>query len=142
LLAKFALTSSLSLVLTVGLITLSCQMLTLEWNRTLYLMGATAVMAVALNGLAVGLGALYPNFKEDNPSKIVSGFGGTFCLVASFLYIVGSVVLLAVGSPWTRYGEPSGSSVVLSWVAFGLLSALVGGLPLRLSLRQVLAFEL
>ena len=41
-------------------------------------------MSGALCGLAVGLGALFPNFKEDNPSKIVSGFGGTLCLVASF----------------------------------------------------------
>jgi ABC-2 type transport system permease protein len=142
LLAKFALTTSLSLVLTVGLIMLSCQMLTLAWDRTLYLTGAIAVMAFTLNGLAVGLGALYPNFKEDNPSKIVSGFGGTFCLVVSFLYIVASVVLLALGSPWTRYGEAGGSGVVLGGGAFALLSALVGGLPLRLSLRRVLRFEL
>jgi len=142
LLAKFALTTSLSLVLTVGLIMLSCQMLTLSWDRTLYLTGAIAVMAFTLNGLAVGLGALYPNFKEDNPSKIVSGFGGTFCLVVSFLYIVASVVLLALGSPWTRFGEPGGSGVWLSWGAFALLSGLVGGLPLRLSLRRVAQFEL
>ena len=53
-------------------------------------------MTLTLTGLAVGLGALYPNFKEENPSKIVSGFGGTFCLVLSFLYILGSVVLLAL----------------------------------------------
>ena len=39
------------------------------------------MMSAALSGLAVGLGALFPNFKEDNPSKIVSGFGGTLCLV-------------------------------------------------------------
>jgi len=57
-------------------------------------------MTLTLTGLAVGLGALYPNFKEDNPSKIVSGFGGTFCLVLSFFYILGSVVLLALASRW------------------------------------------
>jgi len=26
---------------------------------------------LGLSGLAVGLGAVYPNFSEDNPSKIV-----------------------------------------------------------------------
>ena len=41
---------------------------------------------------------LYPNFKETNPSKIVSGFGGTFCLVMSFLYILFSLVVLAIGT--------------------------------------------
>ena len=52
-------------------------------------------MSAALCGLSVGLGALFPNFKEDNPSKIVSGFGGTLCLVASFVYIVLFITLLA-----------------------------------------------
>jgi ABC-2 type transport system permease protein len=52
-------------------------------------------MAAALGGLAVGIGAL-PNFKEDNPSKIVSGFGGTLCLVMSFIYIGMFVALVAV----------------------------------------------
>lgn len=142
LLAKFALASALSLALTAGLIILSCRMLMLEWDRTLYLTAAIAVMAFTLNGLAVGLGALYPNFKEDNPSKIVSGFGGTFCLIVSFLYIVSSVVLLALSSPWTRYGDPSSSGVLPGWMAFALLSALVGWLPLRLSLRRVGHFEM
>ena len=84
--------------------------------------------SVTLTGLAVGLGALYPNFKEDNPSKIVSGFGGTFCLVLSFIYILGSVVLLAMATPWTPARAPSSvqkySSSVSSVkrMSFGLLS--------------------
>ena len=56
-------------------------------------------MSATLSGLAVGLGALFPNFKEDNPSKIVSGFGGTLCLVASFLYITLFVVLAVAAMP-------------------------------------------
>jgi ABC-2 type transport system permease protein len=142
LLEKFGLAVGLSLGMTVGLMLLSCHMLVLSWPRTLYLTGAVAVMTFALNGLAVGLGALYPNFKEDNPSKIVSGFGGTFCLVLSFLYIVGSVVLLAAGSPWTRFGEPGGGVVAAGMSGFLGLSAAVGWVPLRLGLRRVVGFEL
>ena len=41
--------------------------------------------AFTLNALAVGLGAVYPNFREDNPSKIVSGFGGTLLELMTFL---------------------------------------------------------
>ncbi|MBI3874680.1 MAG: hypothetical protein HY300_01660, partial [Verrucomicrobia bacterium] len=98
--AKFLLATACSLVVTLGLISLSCSMLNMPWERTLYFAAAISIMTVTLNGLASGLGVLYPNFKEDNPSKIVSGFGGTFCLVLSFLYIVASVVLLAFSSPW------------------------------------------
>jgi len=141
LLTKFAFASGGSLALTLGLITLSCHMLKLAWSRTLYLAGAVAVMTFALNGLAIGLGALYPNFKEDNPSKIVSGFGGTFCLVLSFLYILGAVILLAIGSPWTRSGEQRPAVTLGCWLLFGGLSALIGWLPLKLGLRRVNQFE-
>jgi len=141
---KYWLANIASLGVTLGLIWLSCHMLKLPMERTLYFMAAVTLMTFTLNGLAVGLGALYPNFKEDNPSKIVSGFGGTFCLVLSFLYIVASVTLLAVGSPWSwaRLGEPSVGWLIGSWVAFALLSLWLGWLPLRLGLRKVAMFEL
>ena len=138
--AKFALASCASLFVTIGLIFLSCHMLKMPWDRTLYFAINVTVMTFTLNGLAVGLGALHPNFKEDNPSKIVSGFGGTFCLVLSFLYIVSSVTLLAFGSPWVRGSEFG--LMISAWLGFAALSLLVGWFPLKLGLRKVTAFEL
>ena len=140
---KYWLASISSLFVTLGLIWLSCQMLKLPLERMAYYILAVSIMTFTLNGLAVGLGALYPNFKEDNPGKIVSGFGGTFCLVLSFLYIVASVTLLAVGSPWswTRLGESSFGWPLGSWAGFALLSVLLGWLPLRLGLKKVAEFE-
>lgn len=140
--AKFGLAALSSLALTLGLIFFSCQMLKMPVERTLFFAVAIAVMTFTLNGLAVGLGALYPNFKEDNPSKIVSGFGGTFCLILSFLYIVASVTLLALGSPWAKDGTQPLPLVFGSWTLFAVLSMLVGWLPLKLGLRQVRKFEL
>jgi ABC-2 type transport system permease protein len=140
--AKFWLASSAALVLTTVLMWLSCHMLKMPWARTLLFMGAISTMTFSLTGLALGLGALYPNFKEDNPSKIVSGFGGTFCLVLSFLYIIGSVVLLAAGSSWTRRGGPAAEWSILSWLGFGLWSLLLGWAPWRLGLRRLHTFEL
>ena len=140
---KYWLASIASLVLTLGLVGLSCHMLMMPWSRTCFFAGAITVMTFTLNGLAVGLGALYPNFKDDNPGKIVSGFGGTFCLVLSFLYIVVSVVLLALGSPWA-WGRPGGNSVLpvaTSWAGFAVISFGLGWVPLRLGLRRVRSFE-
>jgi ABC-2 type transport system permease protein len=94
--AKFWLTGCASLVVTLGLISLSCYMLKLPFIRTIYFGMAVSVMTFTLTGLAVGLGVLYPNFKEENPSKIVSGFGGTF--VWCFCYWLGDP--LAIGPPW------------------------------------------
>lgn len=139
-LAKFALGTVISLTLSLGLIVLSCRLLHLPWDRTLLYAGAIAIMAFTLNGLAIGLGAVYPNLKEDNPGKIVSGFGGTFCLVLSFVYIVGSVLLLALSSPW----HPTSPYRVGTWVAWGVfvvISALLGWLPMRWGRRRAERFE-
>src|SRR6266536_1964093 len=131
---KFWLASVASLLVTLGLIWLSCHMLKMPAARTLYFAVAVTLMTFTLNGLAVGLGALYPNFKEENPSKIVSGFGGTFCLVLSFLYILGSVVLLALATPWTRPVSGSFGRTVVCLAAFAALSLGLGWMPLRLGL--------
>jgi ABC-2 type transport system permease protein len=136
---KFWQASVTSLAITATLIFFSCQMLKMPAIRTLYFTGVIAVMTLTLNGLAVGLGALYPNFKEENPSKIVSGFGGTFCLVLSFLYIVASVALLAVGSPWARYPQVVSSAACVG--GFLVLSLTLGRLPFVLGLRKVRTFE-
>jgi len=139
-LAKFALGVTVSLGLSLGLIVLSCRLLDLPWSRTLLYAGAITVMAFTLNGLAIGLGAVYPNLREDNPSKIVSGFGGTFCLVLSFVYIVGSVLLLAFSSPW-HPAATYRTGTYAAWGVFLLISVLLGWLPWRWGRRRAVQFE-
>jgi len=139
---KFWLASRAALVVSVALIILSCHMLQIPFNRTVYLGLIIATMTFTLSALATGLSALFPNFREENPAKIVSGFGGTLCLVVSFLYIVASVTLLAMGSPWGWHGETSVAWILGSWAGFAVLSAVVGGIPFRLGLRRVENFEI
>ena len=143
---KFWLAGSATLAVTLGLILLSCSMLGLDLAHTVFFGITVTVMTFTLNGIAVGLGALYPNFRETHPGKIVSGFGGTFCLVISFLYIVGSVVLLALGSPWgwrpDAMDQFAPARAASAWTAFVLISLLAGWLPMRLGLRKVAVTEL
>jgi ABC-2 type transport system permease protein len=139
---KFWLASRAALIVSLGLILLSCHLLRIPMGRALYLGLIIGTMTFTLTALATGLGALFPNFREEHPAKIVSGFGGTLCLVASFLYIAGSVTLLAMGSPWGWHGETSVLWILGSWAGFAALSAAVGWLPFRLGLRRVEQFEL
>jgi ABC-2 type transport system permease protein len=143
---KFWLASIATLAVTLGLVLLSCSMLGLDAAHTFFFGLSVTVMTFTLNAIAVGLGALYPNFKETNPNKIVSGFGGTFCLVLSFVYILVSVVLLAVSSPWgwkPDMTDPfAGARAASTWTAFVLVSFLAGWFPLRLGLRKVATAEL
>jgi ABC-2 type transport system permease protein len=60
-----------------------------------------AVLALGLSGLSVGLGAILPNFRETDPSKIAIGFGGTMNLVACLLFLL--LVIGVMALPWHVY---------------------------------------
>jgi ABC-2 type transport system permease protein len=61
-----------------------------------FLHGVTIVaVAIGLSGLAVGIGAILPNFRETDPSKIAVGFGGTMNLLAGLLYLLVEIALIA-----------------------------------------------
>lgn len=140
---KFITASVLTGILTLSLTLLSCRMLHLDAAHTVYFAFAICVMTLVLNALSVGLGTLYPNFAEANPGKIVSGFGGTFCLVLSFAYILGSVLLLAFGSPWGWRDEtPDSLRAGVAGVLFAAASLVTGGIPLRLALNRARTLEL
>ena len=135
---KYWLASLASLAVTLTLITLSCHLLKMTWDQIAFFGSIISVMTFSLTGLAIGLGVLYPNFKDANPSKIVSGFGGTLCLVLSFLYILGSVLLLGIG---TAGFQARASWIVGSIILFSILSLLIGWLPMKLALRQLKTME-
>jgi ABC-2 type transport system permease protein len=136
--AKYWLASTLSLTVTLSLITLSCYLLQMPWNRVAFFGAVVTIMTFTLNGTAIGLGVLYPNLKEANPNKIVSGFGGTLCLVLSSLYIFASIPLL-VFCTVTR--QMHINLAAASIAAFVLLSFMIGWLPLKLGLNRLKDFE-
>ena len=135
---KYWLASLASLCVTLGLVTLSCYLLNMPWTDVAFFGAVVTVMTFALNGLATGLGVLYPNLKETNPNKIVSGFGGTLCFVLSSIYIIAALTLLVIGD-----GGFHGHAVwtIACILGFVLLSLAVGWLPLTLAMRQLKHFE-
>jgi ABC-2 type transport system permease protein len=80
--------------LTTLLIVISCVSLRLPAHRAAFFIVSIALLSIGLNTLALSLGALLPNFRETNSAKIVSGFGGTLCLILSFFYIIGCIFIL------------------------------------------------
>ena len=152
---KYCLASAASLAITLALVTLSCYLLQMPWTDVAFFAAVITVMTFALNGLAVGLGVLYPNVKETNPNKIVSGFGGTLCFVVSSTYIIAALALLVLGQispqPNKYLANPGGIAgfllihatyaAVASVAAFTLLSALVGWLPMKWGLKHLENFE-
>ena len=144
-LVKYFLATTISLAISIPLIWLSSNMLQMPTPQKLFFCGGIAVMALTLNGLAMGMGVMYPDLKEDNPSKIVSGFGGTFCLVVSFVYIGLAVMMLGIGSPfgspWQIFGRANGTQQLIYLGLFLIFSLSVGFGPLAYGLRKVRNFE-
>jgi len=67
-----------------------------EWAR-LQLAVCVAV-CIGLSGLAVGLGARFPVLGQRNSARIAAGFGGTFNLIASMLFVAVEMGVLAAVS--------------------------------------------
>ena len=145
---KFVTSTFYSGILVVFILILSGYNLRLPWRDTLFFATAIALLAVGLNSLAVGLGVLFPNLEESNAAKIVSGFGGTLCLVGSFIYIVTFVLILA----WARIDVFHNNAIDPEWFSnaqsrFGIviilvLTALVTLIPLIFSQKRLKKLEI
>ena len=135
---KYWLASAASLAVTLALVTLSCYLLKMPWDDVAFFGAVVTVMTFALNGVAVGLGVLYPNVKETNPNKIVSGFGGTLCFVVSSVYIIASLALLILGGGGL-HGNTEWAAAGI--IGFSLLSFLIGWLPMKWGLAHLKNFE-
>jgi ABC-2 type transport system permease protein len=107
-----------------------------------------ALLCVGLSGIAVGLGAKMPDLREESPSKIAAGFGGTLSLVVSATYIILIVLLTALPTHFylsVLQSEGDLYSVRL-WLLAGTAAASAVGLvatlvPMTIGLRAFRALE-
>jgi ABC-2 type transport system permease protein len=95
LLGKFGFAAVGALVIAGPLILAADLLLGVDWPTTLVHVLTVAAVAVGLSGLAVGIGAVLPNFRESDPSKIAVGFGGTMNLLAGLLFLLLEIALMA-----------------------------------------------
>jgi ABC-2 type transport system permease protein len=98
----------------------------------------------ALTSLALGLGAIYPNYDTENVAEIPTSFGGLLFMMAAVIYLAGVVILEA----WPVYlylnsrfqvGTAEVSTVPLTMGVAGALVLTVAAtiLPLRAGIRKV-----
>ncbi|MEZ4463635.1 MAG: hypothetical protein R3F43_03730 [bacterium] len=105
----------------------------------------TVLVAYALTGMGVGLGALAPRFDVDNPARIASGMGGVVFMLLGILYLVVITATLVWPVQIFRAGllhgfwpGPGGLAAAGGLVALALaLTALCHHLPLRLGARAL-----
>ena len=99
--SKFAFASGGAILVTFSLTLLSAFMLHLEPLVIALQLVTVSILCFGISGIAVGLGARFPDMSETDPSKIAAGFGGTLNLVASMLFIL--VVIFTMALPCHLY---------------------------------------
>jgi ABC-2 type transport system permease protein len=106
-----------------------------------------AALAFGLSGLSVGLGAVVPNFRETDPSKIAVGAGGTLNLIVGLLYLLTAILLMT--GPYHLIAGFNGGTIPSSmrvWIALGSVTgAVLAGaatiVPLRMGARVLNRIE-
>ncbi len=145
---KLHLTVAVTGTLTGVLTLISCLTLTMPLERTVFFVACILMLTFGLNAMALGLGALFPDFRESNPAKVVSGFGGTLCLILSFAYIVACVSVALI--PGLRELRLAGTEFagahrlrleLMSCGGILVLTLLFGGLPYALAQKRIIALD-
>ncbi len=98
LMGKFAFSATATVF--VGELLSLCSNLVLQMPLQIILVHAVTigVVALGLSGLSVGMGALTPNFRENDPSKIAVGLGGTLTLIMGLIFLLLALGFIAL--PW------------------------------------------
>lgn len=93
---KFAFSAGGALAVTLTVTIIGALMLRLDAFLLVLQFLTIIVLCFGLSGIAVGLGARFPEVKESDPSRIAAGVGGTLNLVASLAFLALTVGLMAV----------------------------------------------
>jgi len=102
--------------------------------------GTIALLSVAVTGMAVGLGALYPDFKADNAARMASGPGAIMFMVIALTFVAAVIFVesIPVGILLAReyQGETPSPLLLGSTVGVGVLVVVACGLAAFLPLRR------
>ena len=138
---KYWLSAVSALVLAEFMMVFSNYILKVDSMMRLLSMGTIFVMTFGLTSLSVGLGAVSPDFREDNPGRIANGFGGSMNVILSLLY-TGIIIAFEI---FPIYLHAIGKRSLYSWDMkfvipyigmFIVINVIVIYLPMRIGLSR------
>jgi hypothetical protein len=100
------------------------------------------LVAASLVSINLGIGSRFPQFNEDNPSKIAAGSGGIIAALLSITYVGVSILILAAPAYnylTFKYFNHSLNYGLLyaAFFAFLIFNIFTIYVPLRLGLRAL-----
>ncbi len=110
--------------------------------------GTVVTYTLAVGGLALGMGTLFPQFETENAAQIATSFGGLVFMLLAVALLGAVIVLEALPVTEELRARQAGAQMMTvspdGWVAFGLVIALcllAGLLPLRLARERLASLE-
>jgi ABC-2 type transport system permease protein len=136
------------LVIALALTLTTSKLLHASQFMTIVALATVIVYTLAVGGLALGMGALFPQFETENAAQIATSFGGlVFMLIAVALLAAVTVLEAWPVLEEVRARNDGAMQTVVStggWIAFAiaaLLCLVAGTVPLYFARRRLEALE-
>ncbi|MFI5255651.1 MAG: hypothetical protein ACHQRK_00160 [Gemmatimonadales bacterium] len=144
--AKFWVGTTPLLVLALGIVGVTDALLQVSDFMFAVSVMTISLMTLALCGMALGFGTLFPQFETENAAQIPTSFGGLMFMIAAIGLIAAVVVLEArpvYGYLSARfYGTPSSmTEMVVGFGAAAVLCMAATILPISMAERRLEAVE-
>jgi ABC-2 type transport system permease protein len=109
--------------------------------------GTIVLLTLAISAMALGFGAVYPQFETENAAQIPTSYGGLVFMMSTIALLATVIVIEAV--PVSNYlrAAVAGEAVTIdmwiigAFVAVALICSLATTIPLRVGLRRMEGFE-
>ncbi|MDB4884535.1 MAG: hypothetical protein JWL95_3301 [Gemmatimonadetes bacterium] len=144
--AKFWVGTTPLLVLALGIVGVTDALLQVSDFMFAVSVMTIAMMTLALCGLALGFGTLYPQFETENAAQIPTSFGGLIYMIAA-VGLIAAVVVLEARPVYSYlsarlYGTPTSPiEMLLGFGAAALLCAVATLVPIAIAKRRLEAVE-
>lgn len=88
--------SNFIIIFLIGILLTSISNIFLNISRIIYILSLVniSLFSFGITGINIGIGCLFPNFKEKNPSKLAAGPGGFISAIVSLFYLFSSLLIL------------------------------------------------
>jgi ABC-2 type transport system permease protein len=144
--AKFWVGTTPLLVLALGIVGVTDALLQVSDFMFAVSVMTIALMTLALCGMALGFGTLFPQFETENAAQIPTSFGGLLFMMASVGLIGGTIILEA--RPVYSYlsarlynTDTSASEMLLGFGLAATLCIAATIVPIRVALRRLETIE-
>jgi ABC-2 type transport system permease protein len=109
--------------------------------------GTIVLLTLAISAMALGFGALYPQFETENAAQIPTSYGGLVFMMSTIALLAAVIVIEAVPVSGYLRAAVSGEAVnvdmwmIGAFVTVAIICTLATTIPLKVGLRKMESFE-